>query len=291
MWSRQSSVAAQSADSPLPVLTADAGADGRSTVATASRFSLGNRPSLTGLRAFFVAPIVIFHLNFQTMPDSWVAVNGFFVRSGFLITSMLANEHSRLGRISLGKFYSRRATWLLPPLLLTVLLYAFDTRGDAVFFGCLLCLIATGSHLDNWGKRAKQLLALAAVVSSAVMVWIVFEVGTYARSMPLIWITVSEIASLVIIAYFVVHPAGTGTKAMGISILVLVGNMSYTIYLIHWPVFTALSPTTTLWPSWLLDIVRLLIVGAIAVFSWYVIEKPLTRWRRRELAPVVAQPS
>jgi peptidoglycan/LPS O-acetylase OafA/YrhL len=172
-----------------------------------------------------------------------------------------------------------------------VLLYAFDTRGDAVFFGCLLCLIATGSHLDNWGKRAKQLLALAAVVSSAVMVWIVFEVGTYARSMPLIWITVSEIASLVIIAYFVVHPAGTGTKAMGISILVLVGNMSYTIYLIHWPVFTALSPTTTLWPSWLLDIVRLLIVGAIAVFSWYVIEKPLTRWRRRELAPVVAQPS
>jgi peptidoglycan/LPS O-acetylase OafA/YrhL len=376
--------------------------DGRSTVATPSRFSLGNRPSLTGLRAILVAVIVTFHTNFQTLPGSWASLNTFFVLSGFLITSMLASEHTRTGRISLGKFYSRRAARLLPPLFLTVLLlalyaafvyvadasqrvwgdssaavfyyadyrqafehnplyagfltqcwslaieeqfyliwavlffvalrfgrrrlcyglvlagiaactasrlylvlsaphwnifvddrtyYAFDTRGDALFFGCLLGLIATGNHLEDWGSGAKRLLALAAAASTAVMVWILFEVDTYARSMPLVWMTVSEVASVLIIAYLVVHPKGIGTKAMGISILVLVGNMSYTIYLIHWPVFTALSPTTTHWPYWLLDIVRLSIVGAIAAFSWYVIEKPLTRWRRRELAPVAAQPS
>jgi peptidoglycan/LPS O-acetylase OafA/YrhL len=47
----------------------------------------------------------------------------FFVLSGFPITTMLAGEHQWTGRISLGRFYSRRAVRLLPPpLFLTVAL-------------------------------------------------------------------------------------------------------------------------------------------------------------------------
>jgi peptidoglycan/LPS O-acetylase OafA/YrhL len=169
--------------------------------------------------------------------------------------------------------------------------YAFDTRGDALFFGCLLGLIATGNFLENWGRTAKRILAIAAVASAGVMVWITLEVGLYARSMPLIWITVGEIASVVLIVYFVVHPKGTGTKLVGLSFLVLVGNMSYTIYLLHWPVFVALSPTTTHWNPWVVNVVRMMIVIVLAGASWYLMEKPLTKWRRRELAPVVAKQS
>jgi peptidoglycan/LPS O-acetylase OafA/YrhL len=36
--------------------------------------------------------------------------------------------------------------------------YAFDTRADALFVGCLLGLVATGSHLDGWKPWAKRIL-------------------------------------------------------------------------------------------------------------------------------------
>jgi peptidoglycan/LPS O-acetylase OafA/YrhL len=362
----------------------------------AHSFSLGNRPALTGIRAVCLATVVIFHTNFQTLPGSWAALGVFFVLSGFLITTMLATEHQRTGGISLGKFYSRRAVRLLPPLLITIALlalyaavvsvadasqriwgdsaaalfyyadyrqafqqnpfyggfltqcwslaveeqfyliwavllvvalkfgrrklayviaitgivactanriyivlsaphwsiyvadrtyYAFDTRADALFLGCLLGLIATGNHLENWKPIPKQLLAIAALISTAVMIWILFEVGLYSRSLPLVWVPVSEIASAIIITYFVVHPKGLGTRVMGISILVLIGNMSYTIYLIHWPVFVALSPSTTHWSYLEVDVVRMAIVIPLALASWYLMERPLTRWRRRELDP------
>ena len=53
-----------------------------------------------------------------------MALQVFFVLSGFLITAMLAGEGQRNGRISLGAFYARRGVRLLPPLLLTVALLA-----------------------------------------------------------------------------------------------------------------------------------------------------------------------
>lgn len=371
-------------------------------LSSAPTFRLGNRPALTGVRAVCLAAVVIFHTNFHTLPGSWAALGVFFVLSGFLITSMLAGEHQRTGNISLGRFYSRRAVRLLPPLLITVVLlavyagfvsvmdasqriwgdsaaalfyyadyrqafppnplysgyltqcwslaieeqfylvwavlffvalrynrrslcyaiailgvllctgsrllavlsashwsiqvadrtyYAFDTRADALFIGCLLGLIATGDHLENWGSAAKRAIAFAALVSTVVMIWIVAEVGLFSRSLPLVWVTVSEIASAIIITYFIVHPKGVGTRLMGLSLLVLVGNMSYTIYLLHWPVFVALSPSTTHWSYWVLDPVRILIVLLLALASWYWLERPLTRWRRRELAPAAPGPS
>jgi peptidoglycan/LPS O-acetylase OafA/YrhL len=81
----------------------------------------------------------------------------------------------------------------------------------------------------------------------------------------------------------IIHPKGVGTKLMGISALVLLGNMSYTVYLVHWPVIVPLSPSTTHWSYWQLDVVRIAIVMTLALASWYLIEKPLTKWRRRDL--------
>jgi peptidoglycan/LPS O-acetylase OafA/YrhL len=113
-------------------------------------------------------------------------------------------------------------------------------------------------------------------------------VGAGARSLPLVWIPVTEISSAVIIVYFIVQPKGLGTKVIGISALVLVGNMTYTIYLVHFPVFVAISPSTVGWPLWVIELVRFAIVIPIVVASWYLVEKPLMRWRRKALAPTSA---
>ena len=165
---------------------------------------------------------------------------------------------------------------------------AFDTRADALFLGCLLGLIATGGHLGGWKAATRQILAVAVLASTATLIWILFNVDVGSRSLPLVWVPIGEIASAVIIIYFIVQPKGIGTRVIGVSALVLVGNMTYTIYLVHWPIFVAVSPSTGHWPFWVIEVVRLSMVIPLVVASWYLMEKPLMNWPRKALEPARA---
>jgi len=169
--------------------------------------------------------------------------------------------------------------------------YAFDTRADALFLGCILGLLATGDHLQDWKPWALRATSAAALLSTAVIVWVMLSVGLGARSLPLWWLPITELASAVVIVYLVVRPAGWGTRALGLPILVLVGNMSYTIYIIHWPVYVATGPfskTDLPWSYWPAELFRLAIIFGLAAASWYLLERPLMRWRRRTLPPAPA---
>jgi peptidoglycan/LPS O-acetylase OafA/YrhL len=76
---------------------------------------LGYRPALDGIRALAIALVVGFHtLGFPA--GGFLGVDLFFVLSGFLITTLLLEEHREHGRISLRGFYRRRALRLLPAL-------------------------------------------------------------------------------------------------------------------------------------------------------------------------------
>jgi peptidoglycan/LPS O-acetylase OafA/YrhL len=357
-------------------------------------FHLGNRPPLTGIRAFVIATILIYHSNFRTLPGAWSAISVFFVLSGFLITSMLMGEHRRNGRISIGHFYARRALRLLPPLLMTVALlglyaafvyvpdagpriwgdvlaavfyyadfrsatghepflgylaqawslsieeqfyvawsllllaalalgkrtaaygvaiagvvasityaswtvitaphftqtlanrvyFGFGTRIDALFVGCVLGLVATGGHLSRPSPWLRRTAAVLGLVAAGVLALTVVRVSYNTRSGLLWWLPISIVASAFVIIYFVVSPRGWGSRFVGLAPFVLIGNLTYTIYLVHWPVYVALSPSTTGWSYWPLEGVRLAIIGTIALLSWYLVERPLMRWRRRALA-------
>jgi peptidoglycan/LPS O-acetylase OafA/YrhL len=163
--------------------------------------------------------------------------------------------------------------------------YAFDTRADALFLGCLLGLIATGGHLDGWKPWARRLLTVLAIASTAIMVWIILSVSLAPRSLPMVWLPISEVASALIIVYFIVQPEGFGTRIVGASALVFVGNMSYTIYIIHWPIYVAINPYTVKWNYLEMDLARAALIIPIALASWFLVERPLMRWRRSALDP------
>jgi peptidoglycan/LPS O-acetylase OafA/YrhL len=74
----------------------------------------GFRPDIEGLRALAVLLVVAGHIGVPGLGGGYVGVDVFFVISGFLITSLLLREAEETGRISVARFYRRRAVRLLP---------------------------------------------------------------------------------------------------------------------------------------------------------------------------------
>ena len=83
--------------------------------------SMGYQPSLDGLRALSVGVVLLYHAGFSWMHGGFFGVEVFFVVSGFLITSLLIDEHDRNDHIAFGKFWNRRARRLFPALYAVLL--------------------------------------------------------------------------------------------------------------------------------------------------------------------------
>lgn len=78
------------------------------------------RADIDGLRALAVMPVVLFHANVPGFGGGFVGVDIFFVISGFLITSIIAEEITQ-GRFSIVAFYERRIRRIFPALFAVLL--------------------------------------------------------------------------------------------------------------------------------------------------------------------------
>jgi peptidoglycan/LPS O-acetylase OafA/YrhL len=117
---------------------------------------LGHRPALDGLRAFAIAAVVPYHWGAGGhfgLGGGFLGVNLFFVLSGFLITRLLLEEHTRTGGISRTYFYRRRIARLLPGYLALLGVVVVLSRlapifgsADSVRSGTLASL----SYVANW---------------------------------------------------------------------------------------------------------------------------------------------
>ncbi|HEU5372976.1 MAG TPA: acyltransferase family protein [Gaiellaceae bacterium] len=85
--------------------------------------SAPKRLDIQGLRAVAVAMVIAFHAGLP-VPGGSAGVDVFFAISGFVITGLLVRELEVEGRISLSRFYARRARRLLPALAVMLLVVA-----------------------------------------------------------------------------------------------------------------------------------------------------------------------
>lgn len=80
------------------------------------------RPEIDGLRAFAVAAVIINHFNKDLLPSGYLGVDIFFVISGYVITSSLADRKSKNFLDFVSGFYERRIKRLVPALVVFVLI-------------------------------------------------------------------------------------------------------------------------------------------------------------------------
>ena len=108
------------------------------------------------MRAVAIIAVVGYHYTHHGRPfmGGWLGVSLFFILSGYLITRLLVEEHSKRRDISLRAFYRRRVARLLPAFALfsTVLLIAAALRMD--LFGPPNVVrngfLAASTYTANW---------------------------------------------------------------------------------------------------------------------------------------------
>ena len=108
-------------------------------------------PALDGVRALAVSAVVAYHLG--DLPGGWLGVDVFFVLSGYLITTLLLDDHRATGAVVQARFWARRAKRLLPAvfLLLVVLGVYAKAGGPGVVPAQLRSpALATFFYVANW---------------------------------------------------------------------------------------------------------------------------------------------
>lgn len=93
---------------------------GARVTSTATLKGLSRLPALDGVRGISALGIFGTHAFLRPLRGAWIAVDVFFVLSGYLITTILLREHGRNGRLDLRRFFGSRIVRLYPVLLITV---------------------------------------------------------------------------------------------------------------------------------------------------------------------------
>src|SRR2546425_498521 len=253
---------------------------------------LGYHPALDGIRAISILAVMLYHSGL--IHGGFLGVDVFFTLSGFLITTLLIEEHAAAGRIALRDFYCRRALRLLPALVPVVIVSGvamIATAGPDRVVGMSLFVLAVIFYVANWGdirggddppastRPRWQAAPLAAAVLVAVLVMARLP-DDYARRGAS---TIVAVAAGILIVN-VLRPGSRLAPLLAWSPLVWIGKRSYALYLWHLPVFFLAG---ALWASGILEYLPSRIVPAwvitfaMAAASYRWIEAPALRLKSR----------
>src|SRR5438093_1585780 len=200
---------------------------------------LGYRPALDGVRGIAIAIVVAFHA-FGWPAAGTLGVDLFFVLSGFLITTLLLEEHARSGRIGIRAFYLRRARRLLPALFALLVPFLLIALAAVVFRGSspsalFLGLGAALTYTSNIVVAADP----SAVPAALIHLWSLGAEEQFYIVWPLLLVVLMRRGGIGFVG--VVLGAYAVASADSVRPLVCLGRFSYSVYLWLLPLLVAFA--------------------------------------------------
>lgn len=165
--------------------------------------------------------------------------------------------------------------------------YGTDARAHQLLIGALLAVL-----MGQLASARLRRLAVAVGPISALTLLIAF--GVLPDQAPAYYQGLSVCLAFVTAALVwsvEVSPRSILSRALSLRPVAWIGEISYGLYLWHWPIVIALvnptGPFAQLPAPWGLTIERLLLTFGIATTSFYVVEQPIRRGRMPVLGPSV----
>ena len=168
--------------------------------------------------------------------------------------------------------------------------YGTDARAHTILIGVAVAVLLLGRAHEASPSRSRP-LALAGVIGALFLVWACVTVDgqrafLYRGGSALVALaTAAVIASVVTTAF--PHPLA---RVLSLRPLAFVGQISYGLYLWHWPIVLVLTRARTGLTGIPLLGVRVLATFAIAYLSWSLVEMPIRRGALRTRPPGVLAP-
>lgn len=150
--------------------------------------------------------------------------------------------------------------------------YRFDMRLSGLLLGAWLGLwIGCGFSVSEQLLRSRWLV-LAWLALVVVVLYPTDDKGRLSFGLPLV-----EGAVLLTLLWLHQWPQGLLGRALAWPPLVYVGQLSYGLYLFHYPVMVYLKLQQ---PWWVTLLGGATVALLLAIFSYHLIERPIRRWRK-----------
>jgi peptidoglycan/LPS O-acetylase OafA/YrhL len=159
--------------------------------------------------------------------------------------------------------------------------YGTDTRSFELFIGAILALVVTGrpDHSPRIRKALHVVGPIAAVVLGVLWVTAGDDLGNPSAWMYRGGLVLAGILAAIVIASVAQPHAGPLGAALSFAPLRWIGRISYGLYLWHWPVYVLMTDVTTGLSGASLLVARLGATVGAATISFYLIERPVRRYR------------
>lgn len=151
--------------------------------------------------------------------------------------------------------------------------YRFDMRIGGLLLGSWLGLwIGCGLPVSEGLLCRRWLLLSWLTLLAAVVLYPTDDKGRLTFGLPLV-----EVAVLFTLLWLHWRPHGMLGRILAWSPLVYVGQLSYGLYLFHYP---AMAYLKLQWPWWVTLLAGTAVALLLAIFSHHLIERPIRCWRK-----------
>jgi peptidoglycan/LPS O-acetylase OafA/YrhL len=159
-----------------------------------------------------------------------------------------------------------------------------DTRADSILWGSLL------AHL--WVRRREPTRGLR-IVAWVAIAFLLVCLPLAAQDSPFLYLGGFDLidVSCAIVLLAILDGAWRGKWVFNLKPFIALGVVSYGFYLWHLPVFFAIRYFDPHWNDVVRVVVAVTVTLGLTLLSWFLLERPLMRWRKRLEAKRVAEPT